>query len=105
TSDPAKINAALSKVPKTEYGTHVFDAVGSAVSLIRTAGFKTGSVVVLTDGGDTGSKIPYPDLITNARAGNIRVYTVALKGTTFHPITLQRRGKETGGGASTAAHL
>jgi tight adherence protein B len=103
THDPAQINAALSKVPATAYGTHVFDAVSQAIALTRTWGAGVGSVVVLTDGGDTGSKIPFPVLTKSARDGKIPVYTVALKGKTFHPLTLQKLANETGGSYSAAA--
>jgi tight adherence protein B len=102
THDPAKISAALSKIPNTNYGTHVFDAVSQAVSLIRASGVDAASVVVLTDGGDTGSRIRFEDMTNAARATGIRVYPVALRGTTFHPLTLQKLANETGGSYASA---
>lgn len=102
TRDQGKITAALTRVPATHYGTHLFDAVAQAITLIRAAGVRVGSIVLLTDGGDTGSNIPFDTLTSAAKTSNIRVFTVAFRSRTFHPATLQRLASETGGSFSSA---
>jgi tight adherence protein B len=102
TRDQDKINKALSTVPQTSYGTHLFDAVSQAMTLLRASGAKIGSIVVLTDGGDTGSKISLETMAATARDSNIPVYTVGLKDKRFDPTTLEKLATETGGSFSSA---
>ena len=55
TTDSSAILQALAHKPKLAYGTHIYDAVGKAISLLEQAKIVAGSVVVLSDGADTGS--------------------------------------------------
>jgi tight adherence protein B len=102
TSSQTDIRRAVTQQPTLRYGTHLYDAVAQAVSLIGLSGVQAGSIVVLSDGADTGSKIDLEHLTQTAKKANVRVYTVAFRSKTFRPVALQRLSEETGGSFSRA---
>src|SRR5207247_6993302 len=55
TTSKDAIDAALAETPPVAYGTHIYDAVAKAERLLRSAKVDSGSIVVLSDGADTGS--------------------------------------------------
>jgi tight adherence protein B len=102
TKSQAAIEAALAKAPKLAYRTHLYDAVAQATVLLQTAGIGAGSVIVLSDGADIGSTTALNQVIQNARAAHVRVFTVGLRSKTFQPGPLQRLAQSTGGSFSRA---
>ncbi len=99
-SDEGEIEAALAAPPKLGPGTHLYDAVGAAVSLLENEAVEAGSVVVLSDGADTGSRIAERALVGRAAEAGVRIYVVGLEGGSFDPATL--RGLAEGGEYTTA---
>jgi tight adherence protein B len=97
TTDGAKIKAALATTPQVNYGTHVFDSLQQAMSLMATDHIKSGSIVLLSDGQDTGSTATLPDVTKQATAEGIRIFTVGLDSRTFHPTTLSSLAQGAGG--------
>jgi tight adherence protein B len=89
TTSQAKINAALAKQPNISGGTHIFDAVHQAESMLKVAHISSGSIVVLSDGADTGSKKTLDEVAHTAVGKNIRIYTIGLSDAQFNPATLQ----------------
>jgi tight adherence protein B len=73
-----RISAALAQAPALNTGRHLYDAVSAAIALLRHAHGINGSVVVISDGADKGSKLSAADVIAQARAGGIRIYTVGI---------------------------
>jgi tight adherence protein B len=102
TKSQDQITAALTKTPKLQYGTHLYDGVAQAIALIRAAGVSVGSVVILSDGADTGSTISLDQVTQNARDANIRLFTIAFRSKTFRPAALQQLATATGGSFSRA---
>jgi len=102
TKSQDQITAALTKTPKLQYGTHLYDGVAQAIALIRAAGVSVGSVVILSDGADTGSMISLDQVTQNARDANIRLFTIAFRSKTFRPAALQQLATATGGSFSRA---
>jgi tight adherence protein B len=100
TTSTAKISAALSAQPELAYGTHIYDAVGRALDLLQQAGIESGSVVLLSDGSDTGSTAPADGVLAAARAAHVRLFTIGLRSAHFDPKTLQ--GLAAGGGGQYA---
>jgi tight adherence protein B len=92
-----KIDAALSRTPAVSYGTHIFDAVGRAEALLRQSKIDAGSIVVLSDGADTGSTAKLADVATAARQEHIRIYTIGLHSPRFDPSTLTALAAQGGG--------
>jgi tight adherence protein B len=108
TTDGAKIDAALSKTPLFNFGTHISDAVVAALDLIKEAHITAGSVVVLSDGQehrgyhDKAKHETERSAAKAARAAHVRVFTVALRSRFFDPKTLRNLAADTGGTYSEA---
>jgi len=92
-----KINLALSQTPGVSYGTHIFDAVAEAETLLRAAKIDAGSIVVLSDGADTGSTAKLADVAAAARTAHIRIYAIGLHSPRFDPSTLTALAAQGGG--------
>ena len=97
-----KINAALAQTPAVSYGTHIFDAVARAEALLRQSKIDAGSIIVLSDGADTGSTAKLADVATEARNAHLRIYTIGLHSPHFDPSTLTALATQ-GGGEYTLA--
>ncbi len=97
TNDPAKIQQALLSEPPLSPGTQIYDAVDNAVSLLGKAHVEAGSVVVLSDGADTGSRIAEAQAAAHARNAHVRVFTVGLKSRFFKGSPLKKLAHDVGG--------
>lgn len=89
TADPNAIQSALSTTPPLGRNTHIYDAVGAAIDLLGQAHIAGGSVVVLSDGSDTGSSLPVAALGTRAERAGVRIYSVGLRSGAFDPTALR----------------
>lgn len=103
TTDRGAVAAALRSQPPLAEKTHLWDGVASAIDLLRRAKIAAGSVVVLTDGRDIGSKTSSAQVVAKARAAGVRVFTVGLKSPQFETRALQTIARETNGGYAQAA--
>ena len=103
TRSQTEIDSALARTPGLAGGTHIYDAVGQAITLIRYAHYQTGAVVLLSDGADTGSSLGLNQVRKLAQSAHVRVFTVGLHSKTFRPTTLQQIAEATGGSFSQAA--
>ena len=88
TVDNAKIQAALSQVPSVAYGTHIYDAVSTAEALLSQAHIQSGSILLLSDGADTGSVHQLGTVAKVARIDRVKLYAIGLKSKRFDPSTL-----------------
>ena len=82
TIDRGEIDNALSRMPDLGSGTHIYDAVDTAVLTLTQARVSACTIVLLSDGADTGSKASAADVVARARAAHVRVYTVGLPANT-----------------------
>src|SRR5204862_3604925 len=57
TTDPKQMAATLAKLPRLGEGTHIYDAVQASLELLQHRKVAAGSIVLLSDGADTGSAI------------------------------------------------
>ena len=96
---------ALSKPPRLAYGTHIYDALGTALQELAGTEVSSGSIVLLSDGADTGSKLAQRQLVARARSQHVRIFTVGLRSRTFKPDALRRIARGTGGSYFEAASL
>jgi len=101
----AAVTSALSKAPGLAYGTRINDALGEAFVLLDDRNLSSGSVVLLSDGADTGSKLTEQQLVRQAREQHIRVFTVGLRSPSFKPRSLRRIASGTGGSYFEAASV
>jgi tight adherence protein B len=97
TRSAARVDAALSATPKVAYGTHIYDAVAKAESLLKTAAIDAGSIVLLSDGADTGSTTTSAAVTQAARSDHIKLFTVGLQSPRFDPTTLRALAGQSGG--------
>jgi tight adherence protein B len=102
TTDDEAIEAALAEPPALAKQTHMRDGVMAALDTLRQADVQAGSVVVLSDGADTGSRVAESDLTAAAQARGVRVFTIGLESPRFDETALMRLG-EAAGGAYAAA--
>jgi len=89
TSDTA-ISQVLSQQPRLTASTRLYDAVAEAVHELQSEKIGNGSVVVLSDGQDTGSSATVDDAVRLARAAGVRVFGVGLQARKFDPGALRR---------------
>jgi tight adherence protein B len=89
TTSPGEIGAALAKPPAIATGTHIFDAVSQAEAMLSAAHITSGSIVVLSDGADTGSAETIHKVAQTARRSKMRIYTVGLNDSSYKPQTLK----------------
>jgi tight adherence protein B len=97
TTSSTKIQAALGRTPAVATGTHIYDAVAQAEAILTRAGISAGSIVVLSDGADTGSTDTLAHVAQTAHKANIRIYTIGLRDSTYKPGTLEALASAGGG--------
>jgi tight adherence protein B len=79
TTDTGTLDRALMSIRLAGGGTHLLDAAGEAVKLLHAAHIASGSVVLLSDGGDRGSHTTLERVTTAAGAAGTRVYGIGLR--------------------------
>jgi tight adherence protein B len=97
TASATKIQAALASTPKLAFGTHIFDAVAEAEAMLTQAKIGSGSVVVLSDGADIGSRNTVDQVAAAAQKAHVRLFAIGLKSRTFKPASLQSLATAGGG--------
>jgi tight adherence protein B len=102
TDDGTAIDGVLARQPALAYGTNIYDGVGASLRLLAAAHVRAGSVVVLSDGADTGSSASEAAVAATARRDHVRVFTVGLKSPQFDPTALGRLASDTNGHYSLA---
>lgn len=108
TKDAAQLAAALATPPGLGYGTRIYDAVDSSLALLARARLSSGSIVLLSDGADIGSKADIDRVIAKARARHVRIFAVGLRSGAFEADALRKLASSTGGTfaeATSAASL
>ena len=88
-ADAAEIARVLAQPPPRTRGTRVYDAAATGVEMVRRAGMTSGSVIVLSDGADTGSAISRNELIGDAREAHARLFGVGIRSARFDSSTLR----------------
>jgi tight adherence protein B len=97
TTDSEAIAAVLAAPPPLGHATHLYDAVGQAVSMLEDANVTVRSVVVLSDGADTGSTQSLEEVGAAAEDAGVRVFSVGLRSNAFDAGALQELGRRGGG--------
>jgi len=108
TTDGADIAAGLARTPSLAHGTHIYDAIDNALSLIDRAGLKVGTIVLLSDGDDVGSKLDPQTVQSRLRDSNVRVFSVGLRSGAFEAGALRALAEVSDGTfteATTSASL
>jgi tight adherence protein B len=97
TNDSGAITAALANAPTLAHGTRIYDAVAAAARLLHDSQASGGSIVVLSDGSDTGSNVTTAQAVAAARAAHARVFSIGLRSGAFDASTLEQLTRAGGG--------
>jgi tight adherence protein B len=100
TTKDAAVDQALSSTPALACCTPLYDAVESAIGLVEKAKISAGSVIVLSDGADTGSKATPAQVINRARKSHVRIFSVAIRSQAFRAGPLKKLASASGGAYS-----
>jgi tight adherence protein B len=88
TTDASAIAAALVDSPQLNHGTRIYDAIGAAAGMLRDAHISTGSIVLLSDGADTGSIASARKAVGAVSSVKARLFTIGLRSAAFDASTL-----------------
>jgi tight adherence protein B len=103
TANGAVLRAAVGRRPALAYGTRIFDALDSSLGLLEQARISAGSIVLLSDGADVGSRSTLASLVSRARKDHVRIFTVGLRSSAFKAAPLRQLADGTGGEFAEAA--
>jgi Flp pilus assembly protein TadB/Mg-chelatase subunit ChlD len=102
TTNDAAIQAALANLPKLGEGTHIYDAVVRATALLRARHISPGSIVLLSDGKDTGSRASLEAAVREVGANRVRVFSVGLRSAAYDASSLETLADKTQGSYTEA---
>ena len=102
TTDAEQIDSALAAEPQLRRQTHLYDGVDAALSMLAADDLTSGSVIVISDGADTGSQVALREAAARARAEGIRIFSVGLRSSAFKPEPLQTLAASSRGSYSEA---
>jgi tight adherence protein B len=97
TTDDATLNRALATIPTLHSGTHMFDAVGTANNMLSAAHLTAGSIVLVSDGRDTGSSESLQSVANQSKSQGVRIYTIGVQDSSFDGTSLQGLAAASGG--------
>jgi tight adherence protein B len=100
-TDTGAITQALARSPRLAVGTHIYDGLAAAISLLRRSKLSVASIVLLSDGTDTGSALHASQVLARASAAHVRIFTIGLRSHQFSPGTLRRLSAGTGAVSSS----
>ena len=103
TADGDAIERALAEPPPLAEGTRIYDALDTALSVVERADVTAGSIVVLSDGTDTGSSVDKAALAAKAEDARVRIFSVGLRSGSFSPDALESLANAAGGKYSEAS--
>lgn len=76
-SDIAALQAQVDAIPKAEGGTSLYDAIITGLYRFRGVQGRK-ALIVLTDGEDTTSRIPYETMLAYVRASRVPIYFIGI---------------------------
>jgi len=103
TQDVGKLTRSLAGQPTLAYGTRIFDAIETSLNLLKADKLTTGSIILLSDGADVGSRSNLEGIVAAAQRQHVRVFTVGLRSGAFDGATLHSIADRTGGTFASAS--
>ena len=97
TTDPKQLADSVATPPATSEGTHIYDALISAIDKAKEQGLERTTIVLLSDGTDVGSSASRAEALQAAADANVRVISVGLSSPQYDPETLKSLANRTGG--------
>jgi tight adherence protein B len=103
TIDAGRLRTAVAGAPPLSYGTRLFDAVTRSLHTLAASKISAGSIVLLTDGADIGSRSTLNQVVASARRQHVRIFTVGLRSGAYDPATMKALAQGSGGAYAEAA--
>jgi tight adherence protein B len=97
TNDSTAIRNALAATPSLAHGTRFYDALAASIKLLDASEARAKSVVLLSDGADVGSALSSDVVVAQAKASNVRLFTVGIRSNDFEPTALRELAVQTRG--------
>jgi len=97
TTATSAIDRALSVVPRAAGVAHIYDAAALGLRMLETARVAAGTVIVLSDGGDDGSRLRLAALVALARREHFTIDTVGVRDPFYVPSSLATLSSDAGG--------
>ena len=97
TTKTNELEQAVATTPATAEGTHIYDALISAIDKAKAQGLERTTIVLLSDGTDIGSSATRAEALQAAADAHVRVISVGLSSPQYDPDTLQSLANRTGG--------
>lgn len=97
TTDGVALTKAVSTTPATSEGTHIYDALVDAVNKAKDQGLERTTIVLLSDGTDSGSSTSRAEALQAAADQHVRVISVGLSSPQYNSETLKALALRTGG--------
>jgi Ca-activated chloride channel family protein len=76
-SDVAALQAQVEAIPEASGGTSLYDAIVTGLYRFRTLQGRK-ALIILTDGEDTTSRVPYDDMLSYARSARVPLYFIGI---------------------------
>lgn len=76
-SDAASLEAQVNAIPDAAGGTSLYDAIVTGLYRFRTVQGRK-ALIILTDGADTTSRVPYEEMLAYARSARVPLYFIGV---------------------------
>lgn len=76
-SDPSLVEAQVTASPDAVGGTALYDAIVTGLYRFRSVQGRK-ALIIITDGEDTSSRLPYEEMLTYARASRVPLYFIGI---------------------------
>jgi tight adherence protein B len=96
TANPRVLGRALARRPALAYGTRIYDALARSLGLLEQGQISAGSIVLLSDGADIGSRSDLAAIVARAARDRVRIFTVGLRSGAFKAGPLRAIAAGTG---------
>jgi tight adherence protein B len=103
TAERAPLDAVLRRPPQLAEGTYIYDALRVALGVLKQANAPSGSIVLLSDGADTGSAHSISAVLSEARAARVRIFSIGLRSSTYKAEPLRQIARGSGGSYAEAS--
>jgi tight adherence protein B len=97
------LKSSLGHAPALAYGTHIYDALNRSLRALEDGHIAAGSIVLLSDGADVGSRAGLAAILARAQRDQVRIFTVGLRSKAYEAGPLQTLADSTGGRYAEAA--
>ncbi len=86
TANRDKLTKALRSINSTG-GTNLFDALEQALTKVRSGQHRKRAILLISDGDDTGSRVPFPKILQDVRESELLVYPLAISAVIYAPAS------------------